>query len=106
MIARTWRGVVRAEDAEAYAEYIRATGIAEYAATPGNRGAYLLYRIAGDRAEVLTISFWDSLDAVRGFAGDDIDRAVFYPEDDRYLVDRDLTANHFVVAANSEGGQR
>jgi hypothetical protein len=55
MIARTWRGAVRAEDAEAYAEYVRATGIAEYAATPGNRGAYLLYRIDGDRAEVLTI---------------------------------------------------
>ena len=40
MIARTWRGVVRADDAEAYAEYIRATGIAEYATTPGNRGAH------------------------------------------------------------------
>lgn len=106
MIARTWRGVVRAEDAEAYAEYIRATGIAEYTATPGNRGAYLLYRIDGERAKVLTISFWDSLDAVRGFTGDDIDRAVFYPEHDRYLGDRDLTANHFVVAASSHRGQR
>ena len=102
MIARTWRGAVRAEDVHAYAEYIRATGIAEYASTPGNRGAYLLYRIDGDRAEVLTISFWDSLDAVRGFAGDDIDRAVFYPEDDRYLVDRDVTANHYAVAASSD----
>ena len=101
MIARTWRGAVRAEDAEPYAAYIRATGIAEYAATPGNLGAYLLYRIDGDRAEVLTISFWESLDAIRGFAGDDIERAVFYPEDDRYLVDRDDTANHYVVAADS-----
>jgi len=106
MIARTWRGAVRAEDAEAYSEYIRATGIAEYATTPGNRGAYLLYRIDGDRAEVLTISLWDSLEAVRGFAGDDIERAVFYPEDDRYLVDRDVTANHYIVAASAEGGVR
>jgi heme-degrading monooxygenase HmoA len=101
MIARTWRGAVRAEDAEAYADYIRRTGIAEYAATPGNRGAYLLYRIDGDRAEVLTLSFWDSLVAVQGFAGTDIERAVFYPEDDRYLVDRDLTASHYVVAASA-----
>jgi heme-degrading monooxygenase HmoA len=101
MIARTWRGAVRAEDAEPYADYIGATGIAEYAATPGNLGAYLLYRIDGDRAEVMTISFWESLDAIRGFAGDDIERAVFYPEDDRYLVDRDDTANHYVVAADS-----
>ena len=101
MIARTWRGAVRAEDAETYAEYIRTTGIAEYASTPGNRGAYLLYRIEGDRAEILTVSFWDSIDAVHGFAGEHVDTAVFYPEDDRYLVDRELTAKHYVVAASS-----
>jgi heme-degrading monooxygenase HmoA len=102
MIARTWRGAVRAEDAETYADYIRTTGIAEYAATPGNQGAYLLYRIDGDRAEILTISFWESLVAVQGFAGNDIEPAVFYPEDDRYLIERDLTANHYVVAASAD----
>jgi heme-degrading monooxygenase HmoA len=99
VIARTWRGATRAEDAETYAEYIRQTGLAEYAATPGNRGAFLLYRIDRDRAEVLTLSLWESLDAIRGFAGDDVERAVFYPEDDRYLVERDLVARHYVVAA-------
>lgn len=106
MIARTWRGAVRADDAETYAEYIRTTGIAEYASTPGNLGAYLLYRIDGDRAEILTLSLWETLDAVKGFAGDDIDRAVFYPEDDRYLVERDLVANHYVVAATSDTARR
>lgn len=101
MIARIWAGATRAEDAEAYAAYIRETGIAAYAATPGNRGAHLLYRVVGDRAEVLTISFWESLDAIRGFAGDDIERAVFYPQDDRYLIERDLTATHYEVAASA-----
>lgn len=98
MIARTWRGAVRAADAEAYADYIRRTGLAAYAATPGNLGAWLMYRIEGDRAEVETISLWESMDAIHGFAGEDVERAVFYPEDDRYLVDRDLTAHHWVVA--------
>jgi heme-degrading monooxygenase HmoA len=102
MIARTWRGAVRAGDAEAYADYIRATGIAAYASTPGNRGAYLLYRIDGERAEVLTVSFWESLDAVHGFAGDDINRAVFYADDDQYLIERDLLAHHWVVAATGD----
>lgn len=97
MIARTWRGAVRADDAAEYAEYIRTTGLAGYAATPGNRGAWLLYRVAGDRAEILTVSLWDSIDSIHGFAGDDLERAVFYPEDDRFLVDRDLTADHWVV---------
>jgi heme-degrading monooxygenase HmoA len=103
MIARTWRGATRAEDAVAYAEYIRTTGIAEYAATPGNQGAYLLFRIDGDRAEILTLSFWDSLEAIHGFAGDNIEQAVFYSEDDRYLVERDLTARHYVVGAVAAG---
>ena len=102
MIARTWRGAVRAQDVEAYAAYIRTTGIAAYASTPGNQGAYLLYRVDGERAEVLTVSFWETLAAVRGFAGDDIERAVFYPEDDAYLVDRDLVAHHWVVAATAD----
>ncbi len=102
MIARTWRGAVRAADADAYAAYIRTTGLAAYAATPGNRGAWLLYRIDGDRAEVLTVSLWDSTEAIRGFAGTDVERAVFYPEDDRYLVDRDLTAHHWIVAGAPE----
>ncbi len=98
MIARTWRGEVRAADAEAYATYIRDTGLAAYAATPGNLGAWLLYRIVGERAEVQTISMWESMEAVYGFAGDDVERAVFYPEDDRFLVDRDLNAHHWIVA--------
>jgi heme-degrading monooxygenase HmoA len=97
VIARTWRGAVRAADAEAYAAYIQATGLAAYAATPGNLGAWLMYRLADDRAEVQTMSLWESMDAIHGFAGDDVERAVFYPEDDRYLVDRDLVAHHWVV---------
>ena len=42
MIARTWRGAVRAEDAPAYAAYVQKTGIEGYQRTPGNRGAWLL----------------------------------------------------------------
>ena len=97
MIARTWRGIVRAEDAETYADYIRATGLAAYAATPGNRGAWLLHRTVGERAEVVTFSLWDSMDAIHRFAGPEAERAVFYPEDNRFLVERDLVAHHWNV---------
>lgn len=97
MIARIWSGKVRREDGDAYVAYIHETGIAEYKATPGNQGAWLLRRDVGDLAEIITFSLWDSLDAVRGFAGDDVEKAVFYPEDDRYLVERDLTVRHYEV---------
>jgi len=95
VIARTWRGWTMREDADAYLEYLRETGLKEYRATPGNRGAWVLRRDDGERTEILTLSFWDSLDAVRVFAGDEVDRAVFYPEDDRYLVDREPTVRHY-----------
>ena len=97
MIARTWRGATRAEDAERYADYIRRTGLVEYAATPGSRGAFVLHRVEDSRAYFLVVSLWDSLDDIRAFAGDDISRAVFYPEDDRYLVERELVAEHWQV---------
>ena len=100
MIARTWRGWVRTEDRAAYVEYIERTGMAEYRSTPGNQGAWMLTRDLGNgRTEVLTLSLWESRESIRGFAGDDIERAVFYPEDDRYLVDRETTVTHYEVAA-------
>lgn len=97
MIARMWRGVVRRDDADAYVTYIVDTGMAEYRATPGNRGAWMLRRDDGDRSEIITFSLWDSWESIRAFAGDDIDQAVFYPEDDRFLIERDLTVRHYEV---------
>ncbi len=102
MIARIWRGWVRTEDRDANVDYIEGTGMAEYRRTPGNRGAHMLTRDLGDgRTEVMTVSFWESRDAISEFAGDDIERAVFYPEDDRYRVDRETTVTHFEVVAGA-----
>ena len=98
MIARIWRGVVRTQDADAYVEYIRDTGLREYATTPGNHGAWMLRRTDGDRTEVVTFSLWESYEAIRAFAGDDPEAAVFYPEDDRYLLERDDRVAHYEVA--------
>ena len=100
VIARTWRGWVRTEDRAAYVDYIERTGLAGYRTTPGNQGAWMLARDLDDgRTEIVTLSFWASAEAIRGFAGDDIGRAVFYPEDDRYLVDRETTVTHYEVVA-------
>jgi heme-degrading monooxygenase HmoA len=98
MIARIWRGAVRAEDAPAYAEYVQRTGIEGYQRTPGNRGAWALWRVEGDHAEFITVSLWESRAAIEAFAGQDIDKAVFYPDDDQFLIERDLTARHYEVA--------
>jgi heme-degrading monooxygenase HmoA len=97
MIARIWKGVVRRQDGDAYADYIRETGFNEYAETAGNLGAWMLRRDDADRTEFMTFSLWDSVDAIREFAGDDIDVAVYYPEDERYLIERDATVSHYDV---------
>lgn len=97
MIARRWRGITPAEKADAYTEYLQRTGVPDYQATPGNRGVFVLRRIDGDRAIFEIISLWDSLDAIRAFAGDEIERARYYPEDDDYLLGREPTVDHFEV---------
>jgi heme-degrading monooxygenase HmoA len=100
VIARLWRGWVGTDRADEYIEYISRTGIAEYRRTPGNLGAQMWTRDIGDgRTEVLTLSWWESVEDIRGFAGDDIEQAVFYPEDDRYLIDRETTVTHYRVAS-------
>jgi heme-degrading monooxygenase HmoA len=100
VIARMWRGWVRTEDRDAYAAYVEETGVAQYRETAGNRGAHILLRDLDDgRTEIVALSFWTSYDAIRGFAGEDVDTAVYYPEDDRYLVQREDTVTHYEVRA-------
>ncbi|MGH2676004.1 MAG: antibiotic biosynthesis monooxygenase family protein [Actinomycetota bacterium] len=97
MIARMWRGRTPVEKADAYHDYLRVTGLKEYAETPGNLGVYVLRRTEGDVAEFLLVSLWESMDAVRAFAGDEPERAVYYPEDDDYLQEREPTVAHYEV---------
>ena len=97
VIARIWRGVVRTQDAPDYIEYVRETGIEHYRSTPGNLGAWILHRPIADKTEIVTFSLWESMDAVRGFAGDDPSQAVYYPEDDRFLIERGATVDHYDV---------
>ena len=95
MIARVWRGATRAADAEAYAAYVEQC--------LAGRRALVLQRVDGDRAEIETVILFDSLDEIRAFAGDDVERARFFPADDRYLVERELTVRHYDVPVSTLG---
>src|SRR3984885_15701174 len=95
MIARIWRGAVAQADGDAYAEYMDKTGMAGYTNTPGNRGAWMLRRDVDDNTEFLMFTLWDSMESITAFAGEEPEGAVFYPEDDRYLVERDETASPY-----------
>ena len=101
MIARIWKGAVRKRDGDAYARYMQETAVPGYTGTPGNRGVWMLRRDVGERTEFLMFTFWSSLDAIKTFAGENYETAVFYPEDERFLIERDLTSSHYVVATHA-----
>ncbi|NIM51345.1 MAG: antibiotic biosynthesis monooxygenase [Gemmatimonadales bacterium] len=104
MIARTWHGVVPAAKADTYHAYLLRTGVPDSRATPGNRGVYVLRRLAGDEAHFVITSLWESLDAIKAFAGEDIDRARYYPEDAEYLLELEPTVTHYEVLTAPETG--
>ena len=95
MIARIWHGVTLAVKADDYLRFLLARAVPEYSATPGNRGAYVLRRFSGDRAHFVTLTFWDSREAIAAFAGGEIDRAKYYDEDRDFLLEMEPTVEHF-----------
>lgn len=100
MIFRKWTGRIRTADRSEYVAYIVGTGLSDYAQTPGNRGYQMVTRDLGDgTTEVATMSWWESMDSIRGFAGDEPSLARYYPEDDRFLVERPEHVEHFEVEA-------
>jgi heme-degrading monooxygenase HmoA len=98
MIARLWHGRVPASKTDAYLAFLHQSGITDYEATEGNRGVTVLRRIEGDEAHFLLISLWDSLDVIKNFAGDDISKAHYYPEDQDFLLEFEPNVVHYEIA--------
>lgn len=97
MIARTWHGRTRASDSDSYLAYLYKTGMPGYRATPGNKGAWVLRRIEGDVCHFTTLTFWESRDAIRAFAGENIEVARYYSDDEKYLLEFEPTVTHYEV---------
>jgi heme-degrading monooxygenase HmoA len=102
MIARIWHGVTPSSKADQYLEYLNKTGIPDYRASEGNQGVYVLRRIEANQAHFLLLTLWESLEAIKLFAGPDFEKAKYYPEDDEYLVEREPTVDHYEVEAKPE----
>lgn len=92
MIARTWHGVTYASKAND-----SKTGVAEYQKTEGNRGVYVLQRVEGDLAHFLLLTLWQSEDAIKRFAGSEMEKAKYYPEDEMFLLELEPKVMHYEV---------
>ena len=97
MIVRMWHGRVPAEKADRYREFLNQRAVPDYRSVPGNISVHILERADGDVTHFVTMTFWDSLDVIRGFAGEDIEVAKYYPEDRDFLLEFEPTVVHYEV---------
>jgi heme-degrading monooxygenase HmoA len=101
MIARLWHGRVPTAKAEAYREFTNGRAIPDYRSVAGNLGVHVLERREGEVTHFITLTFWESLDAIRAFAGEDVEKAEYYPEDADYLLEYEPRVVHYEVVGRS-----
>ncbi|MFC5828700.1 antibiotic biosynthesis monooxygenase family protein [Nonomuraea insulae] len=103
MIARIWHATATPTGAEAYERHFTTAVLPELQDVAGHRGAYLLRRATGDHVELQVVTLWESLEAIKGFAGEDIDTAVVEPDARAALLTFGTTVTHHdVLAATPE----
>ena len=94
-ITRTWHGRTRTEHADEYLEFLERSGVPDYAKTEGNLSVKILRRIEGDVCHFWTVTEWDSVESIKKFAGEDFEKAKYYPEDRNYLLEFEPTVTHY-----------
>ena len=97
MIARIWQGITPKEQADAYGDYLNETGVAGLQNAEGNRGAYVLRRLDGGMAHFMVVSFWDSVESVKKFAGGNPLLARHLPRDKDFLLQMDAGVTNYDV---------
>jgi heme-degrading monooxygenase HmoA len=104
VIARMWHGVTRSERADEYATFLRERAIPDYESVPGNLSVHILRRHDedGERTHFVTLTFWESMEAIEKFAGAPVDRAKYYDEDKEFLLEFEPRVTHWEVAGKSE----
>lgn len=101
MIARIWHGRTKAEDYEAYTDFLKSRAIPDYSGTEGFLRLVFLRRLQGDEGHFTLITFWENLEVIKNFAGQDYEKAKYYPEDKAYLLEFAEKVTHYEVFAEA-----
>ena len=99
MICRLWHGITPRSKADAYAIFLEQRAVPDYRSVPGNLGVAVLRRDEPEVTHFVTVTRWESEESIRAFAGDDLLRARYYPEDRDFLLEFEPEVQHYVVAA-------
>ncbi|HJY40464.1 MAG TPA: antibiotic biosynthesis monooxygenase [Steroidobacteraceae bacterium] len=97
MIARHWRGLVKRDRADAYIEHLQSDTLPQLVQLAGFQDAKVLRRDLPQGVEFLVVTIWNSLDAIRAFAGDDVETAVVPPKARDMMIEYDRKARHYDV---------
>lgn len=93
-ITRIWHGRTKTADADIYLKYVEDTGITAYRNIKGNLSAEIWRKIEGDICHFWTVTKWDFFDSIKQFAGDDYEKARYFNEDSKYLLDFEEHVKH------------
>lgn len=104
MICRMWHGITARSKADAYMAFLEQRAVPDYRSVPGNLSVAVLRRDESERTHFMTVTYWESEDSIRAFAGDDVLGAKYYPEDQDFLLEFEPQVQHFVVTAFAEAG--
>ncbi len=99
MIARIWHGKTAIENFEKYTEFLKERAIPDYRSTDGFVKLIFLRRKEGETGHFTLITFWENLDVIKNFAGEDFEKAKYYPEDENYLLEFEEKVTHYEVFA-------
>ena len=95
MITRMWHGRTRAEHADEYLQFLIGTGVADYKSIDGNLSVEVWRKIDGDVCHFWTVTKWDNYESIRKFAGEDHEKAKYYPDDTKYLLEFESNVQHY-----------
>jgi heme-degrading monooxygenase HmoA len=101
MFAREWKARTPYKHKEAFIKYLYETGVKDTSSTKGYKGSQILTRDLENSVEIILISYWDNLESIKAFAGEDIEIAKLYPEDEKYELEPDNFVLHYEVVENS-----
>jgi heme-degrading monooxygenase HmoA len=104
MICRMWHGITPRAKADAYTDFLEQRAIPDYRSVPGNLSVAVLRRDESERTHFMTVTHWESEDSIRAFAGEDLLKAKYFPEDRDFLLAFEPEVQHFVVTAFAEAG--
>ena len=99
MIARIWHGRIKKEDYEEYTDLMKSKAIPDYKGTKGFIDLTFLRRVENDIAHFTLITFWENIEVIKNFAGEDFDKAKYYPEDEKFLLEFEVKVIHYEVFA-------